>query len=194
MKRALIVIIAVCIIMVISLGLYLLPIPHQVNHTIDGYIIYENGYEMNCNVTIEGKYQDYLFDNDRYKDIFDGTIYVNGVATGISDVRITFSGEAGHTSYLWDSSDASRNETTIKRIGDVLLNKECSTAVVSCNYDNINNTDTANETYRCLIIAPAKNSEDAQKIIASFNNSGHLENFDTWNFNKYPFKNYGGKK
>jgi|GEM_PF-2636025 len=165
MKKILIIIIPVLIIIAVTLGLYFLPISHIINTTTDGYIIYQSGSDMNCSVTITGEYRDYLFYNDNGRDVFNGTIYVNSAKIGIGNDPIVFSGEAGNTFYRSSSTDESGNDT-ILRIGDELLNKRCDTVVISCYYDSLNNTDTADETYHCLIIAPAKNLNDANDIIA----------------------------
>lgn len=83
MKKALIIIIAGLVIIAVLFGLYFLPISHLINTTTDGYIIYLSGSELNCSVTVTGKYRDYLLYNDKARDVFDGTIYVNGTKIGI---------------------------------------------------------------------------------------------------------------
>lgn len=181
MKKTLIKIIVGLIIIAALFGLYFLPISHLINTTTDGYIIYLSGSELNCSVTITGKYQDYLFNNDKTRDIFDGTIYINGTEIGVDNNRIVFDGKAGNTSYRSSSTDKS-GKVTILRLGDELLNKRCDTVVISCCYDSINNTDTADETYRCLVIAPAKNLNEAKTILASPDYTENLRHFHTWHF------------
>ena len=196
MKKILIYIIIGLIILAVILRLLFLPISHHVNTTMNGYIIYQSGSELNCSVTVTGKYQDYLFSNHKIRGIFDGTIYVNGTTIGIENNRVVFYGETGKTSYT-ASADTSRASATdisrasstdingkeiITRLGDELLNISCDTIVQSCCYDRVNNTDTANETYRCLVIAPAENIDDAKKILALPNYAENLKRFDTWHF------------
>jgi hypothetical protein len=179
MRKVLIIVIAACVIIAVALGLYFLPIPHHVKIAMDGYIIYQNGSEMKCSVTLEGKYQDRLFENAVYWDLFDGTVAVNGAVIGVENCRVSFHGEAGHTSYTSTSTDAN-GITTVLRRGDLLLGKACDTLVVSCCYDGKNNTDTADEAYRCLVVAPAKNRADAENIIALYDTPELLQKFDTW--------------
>lgn len=150
---------------------------------MDGFILYENGDEMNCSVTLEGISQNYIFDNEIYHDLFDGTIYANSALIGIRLNRVVFKGTAGHTGYVHTSSDANGN-TSLLRKGDELLSNSCDTLIISCCYDYATNTDTADEAYRCLIIAPATNAQEAANIIESFKSTGYLEQFDTWDFTR----------
>jgi hypothetical protein len=180
MQKKLIIVIAVCIIIAAALGLCFLPIPHHVNNVIEGRIIYKNGSEINCSVTIDGRYKHYLF----REDLFDGSISVNGASIfmdSIYGMRIVFGKETGQTGYTSSELNKDKNGTVLKT-GDILLNQQCNTVVISCCYDNTNNSETADEAYRCLIIAPAKNSDDAKKIITSYDKIGLLEKFDIWNF------------
>jgi hypothetical protein len=178
MKKRLVIVFAVCVIIAAAVGLSFLPIPYHVNDIIEGRIIYKNGLEINCSITIDGQYKRYLF----REDLFDGSISVNGASIfmdSIYDMRIVFGAETGQTGYTSSILNPDRNGTIVKT-GNILLNRQCNTVVISCCYDNTKNTETSDEAYRCLIIAPAKNSDDAKEIITSY--IEQLENFDTWNF------------
>jgi hypothetical protein len=172
MRRILIA--AAAIALVIVLGVFIYQFPHNVNRKIDGYIIYQNGSEMSCSVSIEGKHSYKLFQ----EDVFDGTISVNNAnIDGTSKTRVTFGAETGLTSY-----DISSTYSSSSIHGELLLNQNCDTLVLSCCYDNIKNTETTDETYRCLIVAPAKNYDDTKSVLSSIEKLGRLEQFTTWIF------------
>jgi len=120
MKKILIKIIIGLIILEVILRLYFLPISHHINTTMNGYIIYQSGSELNCSVTVTGKYQDHLFSNHKIRGIFDGTIYVNGTTIGIDNNRIVFYGEARKTSYRASSTDTNGKETLLC-LGDIIM-------------------------------------------------------------------------
>lgn len=181
MKKAPVIIIAGLIVIVLFIGLYFLPVSHLINTTTDGYIIYRSGSELNVSVTITGKHRDHLFYNGNGRDVFDGTIYVNGNKIGVGNDTIVIDKEAGNTFYKSSSADKN-GSVTVRRFGDELINKRCDTVVISCCYDSLNNTDTADETYRCLVVAPAKNLNDARNILASNDYAENLKHFHTWRF------------
>lgn len=177
MRKVFIIIISFCITILIMLGLYFLPISRSINNTIDGYVVYQDDSELSCNVTIEGNYRDFLF---RQMDTFDGTIEINEVSLGISRFGIPLSDTGGFTSYSIHRFE--NNILKLEGSGDLLLNQSCETAIISCCFDSVSNSITADERYRCLVVAPANTSGDANNVIASFKSSGYLNRFKTWKF------------
>ena len=176
MRRIIFFVIAACFLVAVVIGAIYLPLPHRVNNTLDGYLTYENGSAMNCVVNIEGTYKNYLFRDD----IFDGKMTVDDtmLATPLSDIglRFVFYDQASSCGYTV------AREMTIEKAGDVLLTQQCDTVIISCCYDYENHTETSDEAFRCLIVAPAKTSAEAEAILSEFIGTGHLEEFRTWDF------------
>ena len=177
MRRIIFFVIAACLLVAVVIGAIYLPLPHRVNNTFEGYLTYENGSEMNCVVNIEGTYKNYLFRDD----IFDGTMTVNDTILASETMRyfgfrFIFYDQAARHGYTIS------REMTIEKEGDVLLTQQCDTVIISCCYDYEHHTETSDEAYRCLIVAPAKTSPEAERILSEFIGTGHLEKFRTWDF------------
>lgn len=176
MRKFVVFIIAACVLVATTLCAIYLPLTHHVDNTSDGYLAYLNGSEMICSVNVKGKYKHYFFRDD----IFDGTITVNNAVLGSEfqdiGIRFVFTEESDRTSYNVSI------DGQLKKSGDIIMSKQCDTMVISFCYDNENNTETTDEAYRCLIVAPAGTSDAAKNILLKFADTGFLEEFRTWEF------------
>lgn len=162
----------IAVIAIAVIVIYVFFVPHTVSHVLDGYIVYLDGSEVSCSVSVRGKYQY----NPMFGSTFDGTIYANDVPVGYPDIRVTFFSGDGITEYCRKEAD------NVNFTGNLLMDDSCKKVVLSCCYDAANQRDTADEAYRCLIIAPAQNISEAKNVLASFKENGHLQHFTTWDF------------
>ena len=178
MKKAVLIKIAIAVVVIIAVALclYFIPIQNDVNYTFDAYLIYNEKRSQGeeCTVCVEGKFRDYLFKEDEFEGIFS----VDDVMMYSKPIKVVFSSDMGITQYVGRGTDMyiERNLSN----GAVFLDRECSRVMISSCFDLQSRIESADEMYRCIIVAPAKDKREASSIADWFKQRGAFDGQFSW--------------
>lgn len=165
---------------VLCFALSVIPLTSKIHNNVQGILIYQNDVasDITCTVDITGTYTNYLFRDD----YFDGRITLNGVGlVGGSPNRYTFGTHSALTSYYYSLENSDGTLQSIFK-GDVLLNLACNAIVISTCFDHRKGLESTDESFRCLIIAPAGDEPSAENTLQTFVADGLFSHFTTWDF------------